>query len=63
MKSQNEIMENIITKYEDVKLLSTEEYFGGNQFSIDAFKKKYALSPNETYVQALKRVCDFIASV
>lgn len=54
-------MENT-TKFEDVKKLSTEEYFGNNQFSIDAFKKKYALCPDETYPQALKRVCDFIAS-
>ena len=51
------------TKYEDVKKLSTEEYFKGNQFSIDAFHEKYALNEKETYVQALKRVCDFIASV
>lgn len=55
-------MEKLI-KFEDVKHQSTEEYFNGNQFSIDAFKKKYALTPNESYVNALKRVCDFIASV
>ena len=58
-----ENMDENITKFEDVKKLSTEEYFRGNQFSIDAFKKKYATSPEETYVQAVKRVCDFIASV
>jgi len=52
-----------ITKFDDVKKLSTEEYFQGNQFSIDAFKKKYALIPDETYPQAIKRVCDFVASV
>ena len=52
-----------ITKYEDVKELSTEEYFNGNQFSIDAFRTKYALREEESYVEALKRVCDFIASV
>lgn len=53
------------TKYEDVKNQKTEEYFKNNQFSIDAFRKKYALieKPDETYVQALKRVCDFVASV
>ena len=56
-------MDTITTKFEDVKKLSTEEYFQGNQFSIDAFKKKYALQPEETYVQAVKRVCDFVASV
>lgn len=50
-------------KFEDVKNLSTEEYFNNNQFSIDAFNKKYKLFLNETYVQAIKRVCDFIASV
>ena len=56
-------MDTIITKFEDVKNLSTEEYFQNNHFSIDAFKKKYALFEGETYVQAVKRVCDFIASV
>ena len=49
--------------YEDVKNITTEQYFNNNTFSIDAFKKKYALTPDETYVQALKRVCDYIASV
>ena len=39
-----------MTKFEDVKKLTTEEYFQGNQFSIDAFKKKYALNSDETYV-------------
>jgi ribonucleoside-diphosphate reductase alpha chain len=52
-----------LTKYEDVKNQTTEEYFNGNQFSIDAFNKKYKLYPEETYVQALKRVCESIASV
>lgn len=52
-----------ITKYNDVKSLSTEEYFEGNQFSIDAFNKKYSAFDKESYVQALKRVCDYIASV
>lgn len=56
-------MDTITTKFDDVKKLTTEEYFQGNQFSIDAFKKKYALQPEETYVQAVKRVCDFVASV
>ena len=56
-------METTATKFEDVKTVTTEEYFRGNQFSIDAFKKKYALHEKETYVQAVKRVCDFIASV
>lgn len=55
--------EEEITKYETVKNQTTEEYFRGNQFSIDAFKKKYALTENETYVQSLKRVCDFVSSV
>ena len=50
-------------KFEDVKNVTTEEYFNNNQFSIDAFNKKYAAFPGETYPQALKRVCDFIASV
>ncbi|GJQ43805.1 MAG: ribonucleoside-diphosphate reductase, adenosylcobalamin-dependent [Ignavibacteriaceae bacterium] len=50
-------------KYNDVKNISTEEYFNNNQFSIDAFNKKYKLTSDETYVQALKRVCDAIASV
>ena len=53
----------ITTKYEDVKKLTTEEYFRNNQFSIDAFNKKYSAFDGETYVQAVKRVCDYIASV
>jgi ribonucleoside-diphosphate reductase alpha chain len=54
-----------ITKFEDVKHVTTEEYFNENRFSIDAFKKKYAMSckKDETYVEAVKRVCDFVASV
>jgi ribonucleoside-diphosphate reductase alpha chain len=50
-----------MTKYEDVKHLTTEEYFRGNQFSIDAFNKKYASFQGETYIQALHRVCEYIA--
>jgi len=50
-------------KFEDVKNITNEEYFNGNQFSIDAYNKKYAAYPEETYVKALKRVCDFVASV
>ena len=52
-----------MTKYDDVKNQTTEDYFNGNQFSIDAFNKKYKLHSDETYVQALKRVCDSIAFV
>lgn len=51
------------TNYEDVKDITNKEYFKGNQFSIGAFEKKYALFENEKYVDALKRVCDAIASV
>ena len=51
-----------MVKYEDVKNMSTKEYFNSNDFSVDAFNKKYVLEPDETYVQALKRVCDYIAS-
>lgn len=50
-----------MVKYDDVKNLTTEEYFNGNNFSIDIFNKKYSLN-GETYVQTLKRVCDYIAS-
>jgi len=50
-------------KFEEVATQTTEEYFNGNQFSIDAFKNKYAIQPEETYVQAIKRVCDYVASV
>ena len=56
-------MENISTRYEDVKNQTTDDYFGGNKFSVDVFHKKYALNDNEQYVQAVKRVCDYIASV
>lgn len=51
------------TKYEDVKDQTTEEYFEGNRFSVDAFAKKYTGKPDETYVQAIFRVCDEVASV
>lgn len=53
----------ITTRYEEVKKQTTEEYFNSNQFSIDAFNKKYSATEGETYVQALKRVCDYVASV
>ena len=56
-------MDTNATRFDDVKELSTEEYFRDNQFSIDAFKAKYALNDKESYVIAVKRVCDFIASV
>jgi len=49
-------------RYEDVKKISTEEYFKGNQFSIDAFNKKYRINDEEMYVEGLKRVCDYVAS-
>lgn len=52
-----------MTTYEEVKDETTEEYFNGNQFSIDAFQKKYSLNDDETYVKAIKRVCNCIASV
>lgn len=58
----NIMEQKMLTKYEDVKHITTAEYFNQNQFSIDAFKKKYALHPDEEYPQALKRVCDYIAS-
>ncbi len=51
-----------MTKYDDVKDITTKEYFNGNDFSIDAFNKKYVLYEGETYVHAVKRVCDYIAS-
>lgn len=57
---------NLKIKFEDVKNQSTEEYFEDNKFSIDVFNKKYANvkenKEKETYVEAIKRVCDFIAS-
>lgn len=51
-----------MTRYEDVKDITTEEYFHNNAFSIDAFKMKYAVDEHETYVKALKRVCDYVSS-
>jgi len=53
----------ITTRYEDVKKQTTEEYFNGNEFSVDAFNKKYAAFEGESYIEALKRVCDHVASV
>lgn len=52
-----------MTKFEDVAGMTTEEYFNNNQFSIDAFNKKYTAYEGETPVKAIKRVCDYIASV
>ncbi len=49
--------------YEDVKDESTKKYFNNNTFSINTFNEKYQAVKNETYVQAIKRVCDEIASV
>jgi len=49
-------------KFKDVANQTTEDYFNGNQFSVDAFSTKYAIQRDETYVKSLKRVCDFIAS-
>lgn len=50
-----------MTKFEDVKTMTTEEYFNGNQFSIDAFNKKYTTN-GMTYVEAVYNVCEYIAS-
>ncbi len=52
-----------MTKYNNVKHIKTEEYFNGNQFSIDVFKKKYALHENESYVDAVWRVCQTVAAM
>lgn len=57
------MMDDITTIYEDVKDQTTEDYFKENKFSIDAFEKKYSLYKGESYVNAIKRVCDFVASV
>jgi ribonucleoside-diphosphate reductase alpha chain len=61
-EDRQEEMREEVTTFNSVKNQTTEEYFGDNQFAIDAFKKKYTLHENETYVQAVKRVCDYIAS-
>jgi ribonucleoside-diphosphate reductase alpha chain len=52
-----------MVKYKKVKAVSTEDYFYGNQFSIDAFNNKYRIHAEETYVDAIRRVCKEIASV
>lgn len=52
-----------MVKFQDVKHMTDEEFFNGNQFSIDAFRKKYRLGEDETYVRGLWRVCNEIASV
>lgn len=55
------------TRFEDVKHITTEEYFQGNQFAIDAFNKKYAHEKTdgrlETIVEAYWRVATYLASV
>lgn len=64
VKFEEEVMpetEEKLVTFESVKSVTTEEYFKGNQFSIDAFNRKYSLE-GETYPQTLKRVCDYIAS-
>jgi ribonucleotide reductase alpha subunit len=63
MNNNNIFISESKTCYDDVKTLTTEEYFEGNKFSIDAFNKKYSLFEGETYVDAIKRVCDSVASV
>lgn len=50
-------------RFDDVKDQTTEDYFNNNKFSIDAFNSKYTIKDGETYVKALKRVCDYVASV
>tara|TARA_R110000824_G_scaffold148242_3_gene317828 strand:+ start:3465 stop:6119 length:2655 start_codon:yes stop_codon:yes gene_type:complete len=50
-------------KFEDVEGQSTNDYFNGNKFSVDAWAKKYALNEKETYVEGLTRICKYIASV
>jgi ribonucleoside-diphosphate reductase alpha chain len=62
-KEETDNIDKIHIKYDDVKKISTEEWFNNNEFSIDAFSKKYTAFDGEQYVQALKRVCDYIASV
>ena len=72
-KETKQVKENVneiigaseFTTFDKVKNETTEDYFRGNRFSIDAFESKYALvdKPDETYVEALKRVCDYVASV
>jgi len=49
--------------FKDIENMTNDEYFNGNKFSVDAFNKKYKTYDTETYVQSIKRVCDFIASV
>lgn len=66
MKDGNDIIgAEKLTHFENVKHETTQQYFNGNQFSIDAFESKYALVDNkkETLIEAVKRVCEYIASV
>lgn len=55
-----EILQINNDKLKQFKEMSIEDYFHNNQFSIDAFRKKY--SSNENYYQCIFRVCDYIAS-
>jgi len=61
------LVESTWTRYEDVANVTTEEYFQGNKFSIDVFRKKYSLEKDdgkyEEYPEAVWRVCQHIASV
>lgn len=49
-------------RFEDVSHLTTEDYFEGNQFSVDVFEKKYRIG-TESYVEGIWRVCRAVASV
>lgn len=54
-------------KFEDVKNITTEEYFKGNEFAINVFKDKYSLTKEdgtkETPAEVWWRVADGLASV
>ena len=56
-----------MTKFEDVKNITIEEYFDGNQFSINTFRDKYSFTKQdgskETPAEVWKRVADEIASM
>jgi len=52
---------NIIT-FKSVENQTTQDYFDNNKFAVDAFNEKYTAFKGETYIQAVKRVCDYISS-
>jgi hypothetical protein len=49
------------TTFDEVKQITNEQYFNGNKFSIDGFIKKYQRHENQTYVELMWEICQYMA--